>query len=282
MPIRPITITTSSGTKNRWQVDYVDQAGKRRRNNSSRTKQAAEAFLIKVGGEVQRGTHTPASATVLVSEAGELWQATGRGDGLEQSSLNQRERHLRYHILPLIGAVKLTALSVPRVRAFRDELLATPYPADFPKEALRGQKRTHDMVSRVMVSLGGLLADAQERGLIAHNAVRDLRKGRKPAGALDARHKELLQVGVDIPVPAEIKAIVGALGDDRWRPLMLTLIFTGLRSSELRGLKWADVDFVAGTITVRQRADQCRTSLARSSRRPLGARSRSRRSCSTP
>ena len=37
---------------------------------------------------------------------------------------------------------------------------------------------------------------------------------------------------------------------------MLTAIFTGLRASELRGLKWADVDLKRNEIHVRQRADR--------------------------
>jgi integrase len=36
----------------------------------------------------------------------------------------------------------------------------------------------------------------------------------------------------------------------------MTAIFTGLRASELRGLRWSDVDLKAGRIHVRQRADR--------------------------
>lgn len=36
----------------------------------------------------------------------------------------------------------------------------------------------------------------------------------------------------------------------------MTAVFTGLRASELRGLRWQDVDFRRGEITVRQRADR--------------------------
>jgi integrase len=60
---------------------------------------------------------------------------------------------------------------------------------------------------------------------------------------------------VDIPEPAEIKAIIGKL-QGRWRPLLLTAIFTGLRSSELRGLRWSDVDLTKGELHVRVRADR--------------------------
>jgi integrase len=64
-----------------------------------------------------------------------------------------------------------------------------------------------------------------------------------------------LKVGVDIPSREEIRAIVGAL-QGAWRPILLTAIFTGLRASELRGLRWADVDLKKGELHVRQRADR--------------------------
>jgi integrase len=49
---------------------------------------------------------------------------------------------------------------------------------------------------------------------------------------------------------------MAAAVSDRWRPLLLTAIFTGLRASELRGLRWSDVDFKKGELHVRQRADR--------------------------
>jgi integrase len=57
-----------------------------------------------------------------------------------------------------------------------------------------------------------------------------------------------------------MRAIVAALPSieeaARFRPLLLTAIFSGLRASELRGLKWADVDLKRGELHVRQRADR--------------------------
>jgi integrase len=71
----------------------------------------------------------------------------------------------------------------------------------------------------------------------------------------EKRAKGKLRVGVDIPTPAEIKALVGFL-TGRWRPLLLTAIFAGLRASELRGLRWSDVDLAGGVLHVRQRIDR--------------------------
>ena len=62
-------------------------------------------------------------------------------------------------------------------------------------------------------------------------------------------------VGVDIPTVDEIRRIIAA-ARGHWRPILLTAIFTGLRASELRGLRWEDVDFARGELHVRQRADR--------------------------
>jgi integrase len=113
------------------------------------------------------------------------------------------------------------------------------------------------MVRKVRTSLSALLSDAQERGLVSRNVVRELRRARKRGKERQAekRQKGKLKVGVDIPAREEIKAIVEA-AKGRWRPLLLAAIFTGLRASELRGLRWADVDLDKRELHVRQRADR--------------------------
>jgi integrase len=50
-------------------------------------------------------------------------------------------------------------------------------------------------------------------------------------------------------MPAEIKALVDNLGI-RERTLVLLAVSTGLRQSELFGLKWGDIDFVQGAMNV--------------------------------
>ena len=113
------------------------------------------------------------------------------------------------------------------------------------------------MIRKVLGSLGSLLADAQEQGLAARNAVRDLRRNRRRGKDVHAerRQKGRLQVGIHIPTPNEIKSLItGTKG--RWRPLLVVAIFTGLRASELRGLRWSDIDFKANELHVRQRADR--------------------------
>ena len=55
----------------------------------------------------------------------------------------------------------------------------------------------------------------------------------------------------------EVRALITSLREsDPWRPLILTAVFVGLRASELRGLRWSDVDLTKAELHVRQRADR--------------------------
>src|SRR6516165_1865553 len=88
------------------------------------------------------------------------------------------------------------------------------------EDKLRVAGTSPAMVKRARGSLGALLADAQERCLVARNVVRDLR-GRRRRGKerqAERRHKAKLVIGVDIPTREEIKAFIAA-AKGRWRPL---------------------------------------------------------------
>ena len=75
-------------------------------------------------------------------------------------------------------------------------------------------------------------------------------------GVAKPKREAKLQVGKDIPTNGEIKRLIAAAGEGRERALLLTLALTGLRASEARGLRWADVDLKASELHVRQRADR--------------------------
>jgi integrase len=236
MSVRKRTWTTSRGeAKEAWIVDYSDQAGTRRLKTFERKKDA-DAYAQQVGVDIRAGVHTSTKTTV--AEAGRTWveDATHR---LEAATVESYAQHLADHIIPYLGKLRLSQLSVPAVRTFMDRL--------------RADGRSPAMVKRVVGDLGSILADAQGRGLVAQNVVRSLSRRRERQA--ERRNKRKLKVGVDIPSPAEIKAIVAHL-QGRWRPLLLTAIFAGLRASEIRGLRWSDVDLKRGELHVRQRADK--------------------------
>jgi integrase len=224
--------TNKAGKQTAWIADYFDQEG-RRHIKTFDTKKAAAAWLVAAQSEVARGIHTPESSSATVAEAAALWIQKGELEHLERSTLRQYRNHVRLHITPLIGEVKLARLSAPAVEAFRDELL---------------KKGSRAMARKVLASLKSILSEAQRRGVVAQNAAQPVRVDTKK------REQGKLVIGRDIPSREEVQSIL-ARAAGRWRPLLVTAIFTGMRSSELRGLTWDDVDFARNIILVRQRAD---------------------------
>ena len=248
MSVRKRKWKTAKGVEcEAWVVDYVDQQGRRILKTFDKKKDA-DTFAASSRVEVIEGTHVADSASVTVAEAGDLWikSAEGSDPPLERTTIEQYQQHLRLHILPFLGRTKLSKLNGPAVRAFSDRL--------------RTEGRSGTMARYAIRSLGSLLSDAQERGLINRNPVHDLRsrrKGRNRKADGEDRRGNRLVIGIDIPTPDEIKRIVGA-ASGRWRPFLLTAIFAGLRASELRGVRWQDIDLKRAELHVRQRADRHR------------------------
>jgi integrase len=245
MSIRKRTWKNAKGEiKETWVVNYRDKSKRGARvQRTFRLKKDADAFLVGAKVEIRDGVHIARSKSVTVAQAGGEWIKTAEANGLERASVMEYRRILRMHIGPFIGDTKISDLSVPMVRAFEDQL--------------REAGRPTAMVKRIRSMLSMLLTDAMERGLATRNVARGLISNRTRGKERQAerRVKGKLKVGVDIPTPDEIRAIVSHL-TGRWRPSLLVTIFCGLRASELRGLPWANVDLDRREIHVRQRADR--------------------------
>ena len=228
--IRKRTWTAPSGEeKQAWIVDYRDGAGNRRFKQFVRKKDA-DAWLTNASWEVAKGIHTADSQSVTVAAAAEIWIKSAEAKGRERGTITQYRQLADLHIVPLIGAEKLSKLTQPKVVAFVDKLLET---------------RSKDLTHKTVRALSRILGEAGRRGLVAQNVARDVKVEKSK------REDEK----VVIPAKDELRALLASAEADM-KPFMLTAMLTGLRASELRGLRWADVDFKAKTISVNQRADK--------------------------
>ena len=223
-----------------WVVDYRDGAGERR-HKSFRLKKDAENWSTTALFEVKQGIHTPDSTSPTIAEAADEWlKECERGDGdrepLERSTIRQYQNHVDLHIKPYIGGKKLSKLTAPGVKEFLGQL--------------RKDGRSPSMVRKVRASLAAIINAARDHGLVAQNVVLGSRKRRQ-----STRNVRKLELGVDIPSTNEIRTLVHA-AKGRFRPFLITAVFTGMRASELRGLPWSAVDFDAKVVHIRQRADE--------------------------
>lgn len=223
--------------KEAWVVDYSDIEGERHIRTFQRKKDADE-YLLTVGGEVRDGTHIAPSKSETVAKAADRWinrvEANGmRGTGpAERTTIRQYRQHVDLHIVPRIGSIKLAHLTATRVERFRDDLLGSI---------------SRPLARKVMTSFKSMLKAAKRGHLAADASI-----------GSDKRGERKLEIGRDIPTPEEIKRLIhaAASADIKRRTLLLVATFTGLRASELRGLRWVDVDLKHGNVHVRQRADR--------------------------
>ena len=232
MSVRKREWTTRAGEQREaWIVDY-SASGSRHIETFDRKKDA-DAFHDKVRNEVREGIHTARSKSITVLEAAENWLKHVEREGRERSTLDHYRQHVTLHLKPL-HHYKLASLTTPRLNSFRDDLLGTV---------------SRPLARKVLVSLKMLLREAQRRGDVAQNV------GLGVSIKMDKRDKRKLKAGQDFPTPNEVKRLIDAT-TGRWRALLVTVVFTGLRASELRGLRWEDVDLKRGELHVRQRADR--------------------------
>lgn len=225
--------TASGEPREGWQVDFVDQEGKRRHRQFVRKKDA-DAFMVTARSQVQSGTYTPDSASATVGEAIHLWIERAVAEGLEVGTVQMYRQH-RQHLLSLIDSgTKLSRLTQARCEQLRDDLLKT---------------HSRPMARKLLGTFKSAMKDARRRGLVAQNVSADTAIG---AGG---RHRRRLEVGVDVPTPAEVRALLETAGP-KARAMVALAALAGLRASELRGLGWSSLALGdEPAVTVVQRAD---------------------------
>jgi integrase len=171
--------------------------------------------------EARHGRTLSTKPKTLATFVDEVWlpkaEAKIAQGSLQASTLEVDRSTLRCHILPAFGSLPITAIDLEAVERWQDSLCAA------------GQ--SNYSVRRIVTTLSGVLQLAQRYKHIPYNPVRDVEK--PPA----RRMREPVSLNVaDFHRLAE-----SAPGLDEHR-MILVAAFTGLRISELFGLRWSNVN----------------------------------------
>src|SRR5262245_21222236 len=227
-------VTRKGEPREAWLVDYTDGTGVRRAKFFKRKKDA-DQYHANVKVEVVQGIHTPASRSITVKAAAADWLKYVEGEKRERATVAGYKVLVERHILPRLGTAKLSSLTTPRMQKLRDDLV---------------EELPRPLAKAVLGRVKAIIKDAKRRGNVAQNVAADVMIGS------NGRDRERLTIGKHIPNRDEIRRILVAAPEGRARALIMTAAFTGLRASELRGLRWQDVDLKHGKLHVRQRADR--------------------------
>lgn len=234
-----VWITASGELKEAWRVAYTDATGKRRFVQRA-TKRDADAYRIRIEGELAQGIHTADAASITVGEAADIWVASCE-TSCDRGTLKTYREIINRHIRPQLGSEKLSRLSAPRIVDFRDALMQT---------------RSHAMASKAVRHLSMILTEAMRRGLVAQNVARAVRVKGMRGGK-----RQRLARRAEIPPMEHLRDMLDAADrlsneDPRLPVLLRVVMLGGLRASEVRGFPWQNADVKGSTLAVTQRADR--------------------------
>lgn len=218
-----------------WYIEYVDGAGRRRREaTTAATRKQAELLEAELRVREERRARglephdrNPQRHTV---ESLVGWY-------LKQTAKTANARHLghtmRAAVVGDFAATRIDDVTAPVVRAFLAAYAAT----DVVKGSIV-RPRSASTVNRLRAYLSGMFRAAIDAGLLV---------GENPV-----RGTKALKTEAPIPraLPADVVAAILDNADRAWRLPVAIAAWAGLRYSEIARLRWADVDLVVGVIYV--------------------------------
>lgn len=174
----------------------------------------------------QQTLRAAATAWLDGAERGDVRNRSG--DPYKPSTLRGYRQALEERILPLIGGEKLSAI--------------TTYDLQLLVDRWHAENDSASTLRNTIKPLQAIYRRAKSRGGLPVNPTQDLE-----LPAPRARKVEI----VAPEIAAELLAAVPIADQAVWG----TALYAGLRYGELRALRWSAVDFVAGTVAVRESWD---------------------------
>ena len=203
-----------------------DGNGKRRYLNKTirGKKKDAQDYLSKTLTEISTGTFVEPSA-LSVNDYLDKWLESMRA-GVRERTLSDYKSMLRLYMRPTLGGKRLADVSPLDLQSLYSGMLG------------RGlSPRTIQMVHTILFTA---LKQAVKWRMLARN----------PADAVDAPRRVRKEMRAF--TPEEANAFLTAAASDRHSVMFAFALATGMRPSEYFGLKWSDIDFGQGTVTIRR------------------------------
>ena len=207
------------------------EGGKRRqRKRSFRTKKEAQAALTELLAAHQTGTFVAPDRTT-VRQFFDPWIDGLINQGRKPSTLQGYRAMIRTHVLPTLGDVALQDLRATDLDVVYAEMRRNG-------SALATVHHVHAVVHK-------MLNDAERKGIVIRNVAR-----LADAPSLTAARNR----GPEMRVwtPAELSKFLNFIEGNRNEVMVRVLALTGVRRSELCGLRWQDIDLDRHRLTVNQ------------------------------
>ena len=143
---------------------------------------------------------------------------------LATSTYRGYERNVQLHILPTLGKMSIRRLRYQQIEALYEQLLRPSI----------GRGLASKTVYEIHLIINGALADAMRRGLVTRNVAAIARAPKQRS----LQRTEGMSLTED-----ELRLLMRTAAGHRLFPLYWLAAMTGMRRSEVLGLKWPDIDF---------------------------------------
>jgi integrase len=216
-----------------WYFYHYTDTGKRIARSTGKTvkyqaQQEMRKFLSKpLGSDIPFGTYAEGYFKWATCEW--IKRQHARGKSFSEAVANMRRGHLKNYILP----------------RFKDTPLSSMNALDIEKWLVSITK-TNQTKKHILASLRPILRDAERQGLIPFNPAEKVEALPQTAKSRDTfTTQELAKL-----FPADEAELLKVWGSHKYAAAFLMLASTGLRSGELRALRWEDVDLMGKFVTI--------------------------------
>ncbi|MBN9374905.1 MAG: site-specific integrase [Cellulomonas sp.] len=234
-------------------IDIDDpDAGKRLASKGGFVEQKeAISYLRRVLTDLDEGKLTRSKETTF-GEFAATWLDGFRGAATTKAGYR---RLLRLHVLPTLGPVPLKAIRPTTLASLyqrlEDGTAAVEDGDEQPREPIGP-----NTVRKCHTLIGAILQAAVDDNLLATNSARYRRANPPTAREVRSAKPEITPWRAE-----ELRLFLNWVVDEEIDPLRYAWVVaahTGVRRGELLGLRWGDIDLVAGSISVRRSRVQVR------------------------
>lgn len=204
--------------------------------------------MNQVNTELDTGTYIdPVSMTVR--EWTNIWM-NEYNNGVKETTKEQYLYQIVEHINPALGAVKLCAVSAPMIQKMYNDAMKPHKAYRKGKGGKMVKKQVPGISAKSVKNLHGVCHKLFAKAVLLHyihsnpcDACELPRRVKKEIHPIEGQH---------------LSDFLAEIRNDKFGDLFFVDIFTGMRQGEILGLSWDCIDFVSGTITVKQQLQQIR------------------------
>lgn len=230
--------TYKSGTI-KWRVRLMVPVGekgrKKRISKTFDTKREAEQYRTEINHQIDRGTFfTPSN--IALSDFLDRWERDYAESNLSPTTLTRYRQLIETRINPALGHLPISGISIQTIQDF--------YYEQRTNGKINGKGGlSPNTVRQLHYLLRGAFERAVEWRLLENNPFRRVSPPKKQSQKTSIQYLDTHQVIEFLKTAAEYGT---------YYPLYHLAVLTGLRRSEILGLRWKDIDFIQRQANIKQ------------------------------